>query len=737
MRVKVLLRALALCALPCLFSPAMAGDWLQFGYDAAHSGNNPDETTITPANVAQLERTYQITMSASANSAPAFASAIETPAGTKDLHFVTAQNGRLTAFDAADGSVVWFANTSGTSPTESSPAIDPNRSFVYSYGVDGKVHKYQIGDGTEITGNGWPQIATLKPSVEKGASAISFGISGGTTYLYVVNDGYIGDAGDYQGHLTAINLSTNEQKVFNSLCSNITIHMVLNGTPGTNDCNETQSGIWGRPGATYDAATDRTYITTGNGFFNANTGGLNWGDSVLALNPDGSGMGAGLPVDSYTPTNYSQLDGQDIDLGSASLSILPVPAGSAVQHLGLQTGKDSKLRLIDLDDMSGTGAPGSVGGELQLIDVPLSEFWMKTQPAIWVDTAGDGATWVYMANGSGLSGLKLQLDGSNVPFLQPTWTKSSDATTAIIANGIVYHAGSCSGGMCLIARDPLNGNVLWTSPTIGSIKWQSPILINGALYIAAGNKLNRFDLGAAQITHTVTPTAGPGGSINPSTPQTVNDGSTTSFTITPDATHTIDTVTGCGGSLAGTTYTTAPITADCTVSATFLAATTHVVTPTAGSGGSIDPSTPQTVIDGDTTSFTITPDAHYAIADVSGCGGSLVGDTYTTGPVTADCTVSATFEIITHTVTPDAGDGTQGTIAPDSPQTVNDGDTIAFTITPVNPPFIIANVTGCDGTLVGDVYTTAPVTADCTVTATFAVDDGDFVFQNGFDNPGR
>ena len=663
MRVKVLLRALGLAAFPCLMSPAIAADWLQFGYDAAHSSNNPDETTITRANVALLERRYQITMTANANSAPAFATAIETPLGTKDLVFVTAQNGRLTAFDAADGEIVWFANTSGQSPTESSPAIDPNRSFVYSYGVDGKVHKYQIGDGTEITSDGWPQIATLKPSVEKGASAISFGTSGGTTYLYMVNDGYIGDGGDYQGHLTAINLATGDQKVFNTLCSDITIHMVLNGTPGTNDCSERQNGIWGRPGATYDAVTDRIYITTGNGLFNANTGGLHWGDSVLALNPDGTGMGAGLPVDSYTPTNYNQLDGQDIDLGSASLSILPVPAASTVQHLGLQTGKDSKLRLIDLDDMSGTGAPGGVGGEIQLIDVPLSEFWMKTQPAIWVDVNGDGATWVFMANGAGLSGLKLELNGSNVPFLQPTWTKSSDATSAIIANDIVYHVGSCGGGNCIIARDPLNGDVLWTSPTIGNIKWQSPILINGALFVAAGTQLNRFDLGAGPTTHTVTPTAGPGGSIDPNTPQVVNDG--------------------------------------------------------------------------ETTSFTITPDAHYAIADVTGCGGSLVGDTYTTGPIAADCTVSATFEIITHTVTPDAGDGSQGTIEPATPQTVDDGDTIAFTITPVSPPYLIGSVTGCDGNLVADVYTTGPVTADCTVTVTFIVDDSDFIFRDGFENPAR
>ena len=50
MRVKVLLRALSLVAFPCLMSPAMAVDWLQFGYDAAHSSNNPDETTVTRAN---------------------------------------------------------------------------------------------------------------------------------------------------------------------------------------------------------------------------------------------------------------------------------------------------------------------------------------------------------------------------------------------------------------------------------------------------------------------------------------------------------------------------------------------------------------------------------------------------------------------------------------------------------------------------------------------------------------
>jgi uncharacterized repeat protein (TIGR01451 family) len=73
------------------------------------------------------------------------------------------------------------------------------------------------------------------------------------------------------------------------------------------------------------------------------------------------------------------------------------------------------------------------------------------------------------------------------------------------------------------------------------------------------------------VTHTVTPVAGAGGSIVPSTPQIVNDGDSTTFTVTPDSGFTIDSVTGCGGSLTGTTYTTGPITADCTVNASFAA----------------------------------------------------------------------------------------------------------------------------------------------------------------------
>ena len=71
----------------------------------------------------------------------------------------------------------------------------------------------------------------------------------------------------------------------------------------------------------------------------------------------------------------------------------------------------------------------------------------------------------------------------------------------------------------------------------------------------------------------------------------------------------------------------------------------YTVTPLAGEGGSIDPSDPQTVNHNATTSFTITADPHYHAVMLGTCGGNLVGTTYTTNPITAACTVTATFAL--------------------------------------------------------------------------------------------
>lgn len=183
-----------------------------------------------------------------------------------------------------------------------------------------------------------------------------------------------------------------------------------------------------------------------------------------------------------------------------------------------------------------------------------------------------------------------------------------------------------------------NGNILWTNGS-GAHVYNVGTGTSTQVYTGGGRYIDLLD---TTVTFTVTPVAGPGGSLVPGTPQIVNQGATTAFQVVADLGFVIDQVTGCGGALVGTTYTTGPITADCTVTASFLPAT-FTVTPVAGPGGSLNPSTPQVVSYGLTIAFLVTPASGYVIDQVTGCGGTLVGATFTTGPITAPCTVTASF----------------------------------------------------------------------------------------------
>jgi hypothetical protein len=192
--------------------------------------------------------------------------------------------------------------------------------------------------------------------------------------------------------------------------------------------------------------------------------------------------------------NFQQLEDSDTDLGSVSLAILPMPAAHSNQHVGAQLGKDAKIRLIDLTNMSGTNVIGAVGGELQLIDVPQGGGGMSEQPAIWID--GSGNTWLLVANNAGVAGLKLRFTNQNVPFLEVEWSHGGTSKSAIVANDVLYYAAACGASYCMNAANPVTGDVLWTSSEhLASLHWQSPIIVNGAIYIADGTHFSRFDAG--------------------------------------------------------------------------------------------------------------------------------------------------------------------------------------------------------------------------------------------------
>jgi hypothetical protein len=274
------------------------------------------------------------------------------------------------------------------------------------------------------------------------------------------------------------------------------------------------------------------------------------------------------------------------------------------------------------------------------------------------------------------------------------------------------------------------------------------------------------------VGYVVTPSAAPNGTINPATLRTVSYGAQPAFTVTPDPGYSASVGGSCGGVLAGNTYTTAAVTANCSVSVTFsltpidgvcgsdngqtLLATpvnlcsvgapsdvsgnghpwswtcaganggqtatcsaqiqTWTVTPSAGANGSIGPATPQTVDNGAAASFTVTPNAGFAIASVTGCGGSLNGNVYTTAAIAGDCSVTATFAPAIYRVTPVAG--AHGTITPNTVQVVSYNAVLSFKANP-DPSYKATGVSGCGAMIKNNKITTAPTTADCTLTVTF------------------
>ncbi len=447
--------------------------WPAFDGGGSRSGVNSSEKIITPGNVGSLTRLWQQTLPAVVDSSPVELPAVKTPTGTKTLLFVTTLTGSLLALDANSGLQVWRHNTSGPKFTTSSPALDPSGQYVYSYGLDGKIHKYAVGTGAEQTSRGWPVLITNMPDVEKGSSSLN--VANG--YLYMSTSGYPGDAGHYQGHVVAISLSTGTLSVFNSLCANIH-QLLVTVSSDANYCPDVQSGIWARAGAVVDPLTGNVFVTTGNGNYTASTGGYDYGDSVIELSPNLQKV-----VDSYTPNNYSYLQSTDLDLGGASPTLLPMQKGSLTPYLAVQAGKDSSVRLLNRQNLSGKGGPNHVGGELQTLNGAMNGS-VLTQPIAWNDA--HNTTWVFVTNSGELVVFKVITDAHGHTTLQKAYQVSHGGSSPFIANGILF----LQGNNVLWAMEPTTGNVLWSSTqasaggSSGGLHWQSPIIVNGRVYVA-------------------------------------------------------------------------------------------------------------------------------------------------------------------------------------------------------------------------------------------------------------
>jgi hypothetical protein len=169
---------------------------------------------------------------------------------------------------------------------------------------------------------------------------------------------------------------------------------------------------------------------------------------------------------------------------------------------------------------------------------------------------------------------------------------------------------------------------------------------------------------------------------------------------------------------AGNTETTRSVTV---VGQTVVQTHTLSPSPVVGGHGTISPSTPQTVAEGGSQTFTITPAAGYHIASLTVDGTPrTVQGTWTFSNVTADHTIAATFSIDTFTITVDAGAGDHGSITPGT-GTVDYGSDATYTITPA-AGYLIESLT-VDGVTkpVQTSWTFTNVTASHSIAATFAL----------------
>jgi hypothetical protein len=249
-----------------------------------------------------------------------------------------------------------------------------------------------------------------------------------------------------------------------------------------------QSGIWqGDAGPAADGQGN-VYVATGNGRFNAASGGHDYGDSAVKLGPD-------LSVrDYFTPFNQGELNADDDDLGSGGPILIP-------PNLLAVGGKDHMLYLINRDQM-GKYHAGDDSHAVQTIQLRGPIFGA---PAWW-----NGGLYV-LASNDGLREFKLE-GGRLVPgavnverYIDPGATPTVSANGA--RDGIVWvieQKGwrSPDRPAVLHAYEAVNiAHELYNSEQNGAhdraglvLRFSIPTVVNGRVYVGTKRGIDVYGL---------------------------------------------------------------------------------------------------------------------------------------------------------------------------------------------------------------------------------------------------
>jgi len=259
-----------------------------------------------------------------------------------------------------------------------------------------------------------------------------------------------------------------------------------------NDINtDGKGGVW--MGAAAPSA-DGTYafVISGNGSFNADTGGRDYGDSVIKL------TSGGVVNDYFTPFDQQTLKIQDKDLGSTGAVLVP---GQTAAHPNLivMGGKNGKLYVLDRGNLGQHQATS----DNQIVQSLAIGNGIFSTPAVLNSTfylvqAGDVLKAFRMA-GNLLPSTPTAK--AAVTYLFPGATPSISANGT--SNGIVWTLQRVSGGNAVlhanlasnVATELYNSNQAGTRDLPGTaIKFAVPTVANGKVFVGTATKLTVYGL---------------------------------------------------------------------------------------------------------------------------------------------------------------------------------------------------------------------------------------------------
>ncbi|MCU1318205.1 MAG: hypothetical protein JWN63_3527 [Candidatus Acidoferrum typicum] len=269
---------------------------------------------------------------------------------------------------------------------------------------------------------------------------------------------------------------------------------VFNATPNqVGTLSYSRGGIWMGGGAPAVDADGNLFFITGNGTFDANTGGSNYGDSVVRLS-----TASGFSVaDYFTPRDQASLDANDTDFGSGAATILVDQPAGPVTHLVIGGGKQGNLFLLNRDSMGKFS--GSTNNVVQTVNLGNSIF---ATPVFWQNNlyvAGVGTLKQFAFNSTTGKFNGAPFSQSSTSYRFPGATPSVSSNGA--SNGIIWALDNglyCTpqspgcGATVLHAYDATNlATELWNSSQAAAnrdlaghaVKFTVPTVANGKVYV--------------------------------------------------------------------------------------------------------------------------------------------------------------------------------------------------------------------------------------------------------------